>query len=174
MLAAEARLAEELSRIAQKQGTSLYSLTNKLILAYSIIEKLGYRDPLDAAVDLVFYSNIFSTGFKITPPLIDNDNGWERLGESLWLIISMENPGIDPTRAVVRLASILIDEKNVYIDTGEDSEETRVVITVPVGSHISPDKMNKLLKGFVSEAFRGKEFEIDWKSNVVILRIKNT
>jgi hypothetical protein len=169
MLAADYELAEVLSQIAQKNNTSLYSLTNRLIQAYMIMEKLGYKDPIDAAVDLVFYLNIFNTGFKITPPRLDGEDGWEKLGESLWLVISMENPNIDPRLAIVRLASILIDDKNVYIDR---RDETRIMITIPVNSKIGAKELRLFLQGFSKEALKGFDYKIEWRSNVVMLKIR--
>ena len=171
MLAADSDLAEEFSRIAQKNNTSLFSLTNRLIQAYSIIDKLGYYDPVDAAVDLVFYSNIFNTGFRISPPKLDGDDGWEKIGESLWLIISMGAPSVDPRHAIVRLSSILIDEKNVFI---YQKEGTRIMISVPINSNLKAKEMYMLLKGFLREALKDYEYQITHRSNVVMISIKTS
>ncbi len=168
MLAADYELANQLSKLAQKNNTSLYSLTNRLIQAYIIMERVGYNDPVDAAIDLLFFSNIFNTGFKIQPPELESEDGWEKLGESLWLVISIKNPEIDPRNAIVRLASILTDKKNVFMDF---QNETRIMITIPIGSKLSPKHIYSLLKGFAKEALKDGNYDIEWRSNVVIVKI---
>ncbi len=170
MLAANAELAEKLLEIAKKHGVSLYNLTNKLISAYIQIEKAGYKDPIDAAIDLIFYNSIVTVGFKLTPPNNASVEELEKLGESLWLITSMKSPGIDPKRAIARLASILFGEKSVFMD--QLGNLTRIVVTVPIDSKLKPSEFSSVIKGFMKQA-PVKEFNVVQKKSIVLVDIKS-
>ncbi len=169
MLAADAELAAKLLETARRQGISLYALTNRLIQAYLHMEKAGYKDPMDAAIDLVFYNSIITTGFRITPPKLSNGEEWEKLGETLWIVTSMKTPGIDPKHAIRRLTSIIFDEKNVLID--HSKRETKIMITVPPNSQITPENLYRLLKGFIKEAL-GDAADVKRRESVVLVSVR--
>ena len=170
MLAADAELAEKLLEIARRQGVSLYNLTNKLIKAYIQVEKAGYKDPIDAAIDLIFYNSIVTVGFKITPPENISTQDFERLGESLWLITSMKSPGIDPKRSIARLAIIFFGEKSVFMD--QTRSTTRIAVTIPVDSKMSSVDFSNIVKGFLKQA-PVKEFSVTQKKSIVLVNIKS-
>jgi len=169
MLAADSKLAQQLSQIAQKNNTSLYSLTNRIIESFLYLERAGYKDPLDATLDFLVLDSIVRTGFRVYPPKINGSKAWENIGETIWYILRDRTPNMDIAQAIVRLAGILLDKRHVLIDT---EKGTSILITVPSDSPFSTEDVFHLFKGIIYSDGEAKNRSISKKANVIMIRIE--
>jgi len=167
MLAADVELAEKLAELARKHRTSLFSLTNRLIESYAVLERAGYADPLEAATDLLVLETLLAAGFKLQPPEREGPGAWESLGEALWMLASSRSPSLDPKAFLVKLASALAGRKSVVV---EASSSTSVVVSPPPGSPLKPEQLAGVLRGAAKSAL-GDCFEEQEKGGVLFFKI---
>ncbi|MGB9830667.1 MAG: hypothetical protein ACPLSP_01195, partial [Fervidicoccus fontis] len=168
IMAADQELAEKLSKLAEKYNTSLFNLTNKAISSYIIMEKSGYGDPVDGAVDLTIFQTLLSFGFKLEIPNLEGDEA-KKAGRAVWILISSRVDGADKDKVLLRLLSLFVGEKNVFTET--KNGEKRFVVSLPINPKVNEEALKDIIYGFLEEAYGRNRFEIENKAKLLIISI---
>ena len=172
MLAADSGKAEELNRIAAKRGSTLFSFTNTLIDAAILLDKAGYDDPREAALELVVMDTLRSLGFRLC---LEKTSGgkidWRTLGESIGMLLYTKlGKGSDPLRLTYSLLSFILGKNNVFFQDMRGN--IALIATVPVDISMEPDDARSLVEGIFKNFPDGKVTKTTQKGRVIVIEVQ--
>lgn len=168
IMAADQELADKLSQLADKYNTSLYSLTNRIIESYILLEKSGYNDPIEAAMDIVLFHSIKSLGFHIKLPHMTPEDA-KNVGKVIWTLMSSRVPKANVEKIISKLASLFVGDRNFYIESS--SSEKRLIIAFPISFDQDSSVFSSLLDGLLSEAIGNGSYEIESMQHLIIIKL---
>ncbi len=172
MLAADSVKADELNRIAAKRGSTLFSFTNTLIDAAILLDKAGYDDPREAALELVVMDTLRSLGFRLClEKTTEGKVDWKTLGESIGMLLATKlGNSSDPLRLAFSLLSFILGEKNVFFQNMRGN--IALIATVPVDVAIEPDDVRSLVEGIIKNFPDGKVAKTTQKGRVIVVEVR--